>query len=295
ALGIPASTIRLLINSLGCGECRPAYREMVSRYLKDHASELCDDCLRRAATNPLRAFDCKNPQCQATMEGAPVAAEHLCDACKDHHDQVKGYLSAAGVAFVEDPQLVRGLDYYTRTVFEVQVTEGLGSQNAIGGGGRYDKLMEEIGGRPTPGFGFALGFERIVLALQAAGFAFPAAEPYDAFVACVDGSVRDTAFKVLQALRDVGLTCDMDHQGRSLKSQFKAADKFAARLVFILGPDELASASIKVRDMASHEEATISLEGLFAFCAGQPQAGKSQAAARLTEKIFNPGNVEGAL
>ncbi len=135
---------------------------------------LCDTCLTRAETNPLRAFDCKNPDCAQVMEGAPKITDCLCDDCRAHYQTVKELLEGAGVAYVEDPTLVRGLDYYTRTVFEVQVVDGLGSQNAIGGGGRYDKLAEEVGGRPTPGLGFALGFERCVLALQAAGVEFPA-------------------------------------------------------------------------------------------------------------------------
>ena len=183
AIGIPVASMRLLVNSMGCDACRPAYREAVRAYMADHAGELCEECNRRAEINPLRAFDCKNPDCAAVMEGAPRITDHLCDDCRDHYETVKSYLEGAGLAFVEDSKLVRGLDYYTRTVFEVQVVEGMGSQNAIGGGGRYDKLVEEVGGRATPGFGFALGFERCVLALEAAGHEFPTAGRCDLFVA----------------------------------------------------------------------------------------------------------------
>ena len=256
AVGIPRASMRLLVNSMGCDQCRPAYREKVFAYLHEHAGELCDTCLTRAETNPLRAFDCKNPDCAQVMEGAPKITDCLCDDCRAHYQTVKELLEGAGMAYEEDPTLVRGLDYYTRTVFEVQVVDGLGSQNAIGGGGRYDKLAEEVGGRPTPGLGFALGFERCVLALQAAGVEFPQATRCEVFVACVDDSVRAQAFSLVQACRDAGLSADMDHQQRSLKSQFKLADKLGAHYVAVLGPDELVAGSVTLRDMQTHEEQT---------------------------------------
>ena len=161
--GIPRDSMRLLLNSMGCEQCRPAYRELVRAYMDEHADELCDTCMTRAEMNPLRAFDCKNPQCAAIMADAPKITDHLCDECREHYDAVKALLDGAGVVYEEDYKLVRGLDYYTRTVFEVQVDNGMGAQNAIGGGGRYDKLAEEVGGRPTPGLGFALGFERCLV------------------------------------------------------------------------------------------------------------------------------------
>ena len=259
AVGIPRASMRLLVNSMGCDQCRPAYREKVFAYLHEHAGELCDTCLTRAETNPLRAFDCKNPDCAQVMEGAPKITDCLCDDCRAHYQTVKELLEGAGMAYEEDPTLVRGLDYYTRTVFEVQVVDGLGSQNAICGGGRYDKLAEEVGGRPTPGLGFALGFERCVLALQAAGVEFPQATRCEVFVACVDDSVRAQAFSLVQACRDAGLSADMDHQQRSLKSQFKLADKLGAHYVAVLGPDELVAGSVTLRDMQTHEEQTVPL------------------------------------
>jgi histidyl-tRNA synthetase len=286
ALGIPAAVTRLLMNSMGCDDCRPAYREQVRAYILGHASELCEECTRRAQTNPLRAFDCKNPACVAVMAEAPLISDHLCDACKGHHEQVESYLDAAGVPFVRAPRLVRGLDYYTRTVFEVQVTEGMGSQNAIGGGGRYDKLAEELGGRPTPGLGFALGFERCVLALQAAGFSFPAAQSLDLFLACVDASVRKEAFHLLQACRDSGLVADMDHQGRSLKSQFKLADKLDAPMVLILGPEEMDKGLVKLRHMGTHAEAAIALDGLYAVLGGLEYENSETLIESLLAKIF---------
>ena len=145
-VGIPRDSMRLLLNSMGCEQCRPAYRELVRAYMDEHADELCDTCMTRAEVNPLRAFDCKNSDCAAIMADAPKITDHLCDECREHYDAVKALLDGAGVVYEEDYKLVRGLDYYTRTVFEVQVDNGMGAQNAIGGGGRYDKLAEEVGG-----------------------------------------------------------------------------------------------------------------------------------------------------
>ena len=265
-VGIPADKMTLLINSMGCEKCRPAYRDAVRAYMDEHADELCETCNTRKEINPLRAFDCKNAGCAQVMEAAPKISDHLCSDCKAHYDQVKAYLEAAGVAYQEDAKLVRGLDYYTRTVFEVQVDDGLGSQNAIGGGGRYDKLAEEVGGRPTPGLGFALGYERCVLALEAAGKEFPKAARCDVFIACVDESVRLAAFRLMQACRDAGVVAEMDHQGRSLKRQFKLADKTGARIIAILGPDELEQGQVKLRNMATHEEKLVKLEDAVSTC-----------------------------
>ena len=259
-IGIPVASTRLLVNSMGCESCRPAYREQVRAYMDEHADELCEECKRRAEINPLRAFDCKNSSCAAVMEHAPRITDHLCDDCKAHYATVKSYLDAAGISYVEDYKLVRGLDYYTRTVFEVQVTEGMGSQNAIGGGGRYDKLAQEVGGRPTPGFGFALGYERCVLALEAAGFSFPSAQRCDVFVACVDDEVRSLAFSLVQTCRDNALVAEMDHQNRSLKIQFKLADKLGALHVVVLGPDEIAQGEVVLRNMATHDERRVALD-----------------------------------
>ena len=254
-MGIARHDMRLLINSMGDEHCRPAYREMVRQHILDHADEMCEDCQRRADTNPLRAFDCKKPECKHVMESAPIITDHLCDDCRSHYEAVKQYLDAAGIEYVEDPTLVRGLDYYTRTVFEVQSSAIDAAQSAIGGGGRYDKLAETVGGRPTPGLGFALGYERMVLALEAAGSLKVPARRIDAYVACVDPSVRAAAFDLVCAARDAGLSVEMDHQGKSLKAQFKAADKLGVLKTVIIGPDELAQGKVRIRDMATHNEA----------------------------------------
>ena len=258
-LGFDLSKLRLLINSMGDAQCRPAYREQVKQFILDHADEMCDECRERAELNPLRAFDCKNDHCHEVMEGAPKISDALCPDCRAHYEAVKRYLDAQHIAYVEDPRLVRGLDYYTRTVFEVQVTDGLGSQNAIGGGGRYDKLVEVTGGKPTPGLGFAAGFERIVLAMQAANAPMPQLVHPDVFVAQTGPEVSLEAFCLVQELRDAGFIVEADRQGRSLKSQFKLADKYDVDAVVVLGPDELAAGQCTVRDMASHEERKVAL------------------------------------
>ncbi|KAF0209122.1 MAG: histidine--tRNA ligase [Actinomycetota bacterium] len=259
AVGIPAASMRLLVNSMGDEACRPAYRERISAYIRDHGEQLCEECNRRAVTNPLRAFDCKNPACVAVMAEAPLLRDSLCEECSAHYSTVKAHLDRLGIAYEEAPRLVRGLDYYTRTVFEVQVTEGLGSQNAIGGGGRYDRLMQEYGGPPTPGLGFALGFERTLLAMEAAGVSVPAPARADVYVARVDDSVSESVFTMTAALRDAGVVAELDHQARSLKSQFKQADRLAARLVVIVGPDELAVGEVTLRDMTSKDESRVAI------------------------------------
>ena len=262
ACGIPASNMRMLLNSMGDEHCRPAYRDKVATYIRANAAGLCEECNRRAETNPLRAFDCKNPACKEIMAAAPLLRDELCDDCRSHYEAVKRYLADVGVPYIEDPSLVRGLDYYTRTVFEVQVDAGLGSQNAIGGGGRYDRLMQEYGGPATPGLGFALGFERTMLAMEAAGAIARPESRADVFVACVDGSVADTAFSVLSALRDCGISADADHQGRSLKAQFKQADRRGAKLVVVVGPDEAAAGEATLRDMRTKEETRVPLAAI---------------------------------
>ena len=258
AVGIPAASMRLLINTMGDESCRPAYREEIAAFIRDNAADLCDECARRANTNPLRAFDCKNPGCRETMSRAPILRDRLCDDCAVHYSAVKSHLDALGITYEEDPSLVRGLDYYTRTVFEVQA-EGLGAQNAIGGGGRYDRLFEMFGGQPTPGLGFALGFERTMLAVRAAGVEVPATATADVFVARVTPEVASDVFAVTQRLRAAGVAAEMDHQGRSLKSQMKAADKLGALFVLFVGPEEIASNEVTMRDMTTKEERRVSL------------------------------------
>ena len=259
-LGFDLSKLRLLINSMGDPACRPAYRDQVRQFILDHADDMCDECRERAELNPLRAFDCKNDHCREIMADAPLMREHLCDECREHYEQVKRYLDAAGIQYVEDPTLVRGLDYYTRTVFEVEATDaGVG---AIGGGGRYDGLMELEGGKPTPGIGFAVGFERIALALAAQGSTLETPEPECIYVAGTSAEEREAVFKATLALRNAGVRAEADYQGRSLKSQFKQADKLHARLCVVIGPDEVAAGKATLRDMDTHEQVQVPFESL---------------------------------
>jgi histidyl-tRNA synthetase len=259
SLGITGTT--LLINSMGDDACRPQYRDKIAAYIREHSGELCEECERRAETNPLRAFDCKNPTCHDVMDLAPKLREELCPECAEHYASVKRYLDDLGIAYAEDPSLVRGLDYYTRTVFEVQA-QGLGAQNAIGGGGRYDRLMEQFGGPATPGLGFALGFERTYLTMQAQGLSAPTLPIAEVYVARVDATVAADVFTLAARLREDGFAAELDHQGRSLKSQFKQADRLGARFVVVVGPDEMAAGEVTLREMATSEERKAPLSGV---------------------------------
>jgi histidyl-tRNA synthetase len=263
AVGLPRDRMRLLVNSMGDESCRPAYREKIAAHIRAHAGALCEECVRRAETNPLRAFDCKNDGCRAVMSSAPLLRDGLCDACASHYAAVKAYLDELGIAYAEDASLVRGLDYYTRTVFEVQ-GEGLGAQNAIGGGGRYDRLMEAYGGPPTPGLGFALGFERTILALEAAGVEISSLAAAEVFVARAVPELAGHAFLIADELRRAGVSAESDHSARSLKSQFKLADRLGARLVVVLGPDEFATGQVNLRDMAEGAEGRVEIKDLVA-------------------------------
>lgn len=259
-LGFDLSKLRLLINSMGDPACRPAYRDKVRQFILDHADEMCDECRERAEINPLRAFDCKNEHCHQVMADAPLMPDHLCDECRDHYAKVKQYLDEAGIAYVEDPTLVRGLDYYTRTVFEVEAPgAGVGS---IGGGGRYDGLVELEGGKPTPGVGFAVGFERAMLALEAFGGEMADDPARCVYVANAGAELRGEVFSLANLLRSAGIRTECDYQGRSLKSQFKQADKVGAAFMVVIGEDELASGNVRLRDMGTGEEAVVPRERL---------------------------------
>jgi histidyl-tRNA synthetase len=261
SVGIPSEQMRLKLNSMGDDQCRPAYRESVRDFIKAHP-DLCPDCLRRVDSNPLRAFDCKDESCVSIMLGAPRITDALCEPCQGHYDAVRSLLDASGIKYEEDHRLVRGLDYYTRTVFEVQVTSGLGSQNAIGGGGRYDKLIETLGGRPTPGLGFAVGFERIALVLDEDDDDWATLACPLVYVAAVDAGCRQRAYEIASGLRHASYPVEIDHQGRSLKSQFKAADKSGASYMVVVGPDELKTDQVSLRSLATGEQWLVDIDDL---------------------------------
>lgn len=260
--------INLVLNSMGCPNCRKTYRDDLKKFLDEHADELCETCNERKEANPLRTLDCKNEACQKALENAPKISDYLCDGCEEHFDSVKTMLDASGIKYTLDDKLVRGLDYYTRTVFEIR-TDLVGAQDALAGGGRYDGLVKELGGPDTAGFGFALGYERTLLALKNLGFEFEPANTCDYFVASVDDSTRKMAFDVAQMLRNYGVNAELDHQNRSLKSQFKLSDKLFAKHTIILGPDELKDQTLTIRNMKSHDQISIPIDKLYAYVEGK--------------------------
>jgi len=256
-LGIEAVMTHL--NSLGCYECRPAYRETLLDMLNGVRERLCEDCQRRMTRNPLRVLDCKVPDCRAAVTGAPALADHLCPACRDHFDAVKGALDGLGVPYELDKSLVRGLDYYTRTTFEIHTT-ALGAQSAVAGGGRYDGLVEELGGPPIPATGFAIGFDRlaeIVAQLKPAPATGPAL-----FIAALGPAAQQKAFAWLCALGEAGIRVEMDFADRSLKAQMKRADRLGAGRVLIVGETELKKEIAVLRNMADKSQLEIPLAQL---------------------------------
>jgi len=247
----------LHVNSLGCMECRGPFRAELKGYLQEHVEQLCPDCQERMETNPLRVFDCKVERCIQVMKDAPTMLDFLCRACTAHFDAVKVYLSELNIDFVVNSHLMRGLDYYTRTTFEVQTRE-LGAQNAVAGGGRYDLLMKELGGPDIPAIGFAIGEERVVELLEEQGRV--EANGPDIFLAPLGREAEDKAFMWLQELRKAGLRCEMDYLSSGLKAQMKRGDRLGARKVLIIGQDELAKGKGILRDMLTKSQMEISLE-----------------------------------
>jgi histidyl-tRNA synthetase len=251
AVGV--TEVELLLNSLGDGNCRPAYRGLLLEYLQGHRAELCEEHQARLEENPLRVLDCKKPACRHIVEGAPKQLDHLCDDCAAHFDRVRAGLEALQVPYTIDTTLVRGLDYYTRTTFEYAGRALKSAQNGIGGGGRYDGLVEAMGGPPTPGVGFALGVDRTLLAVEAEGHLdrLASTRGLDAFV--VDFAGGEAARDLTARLRHAGLRADRAFDARSPKAQFKAADRSGARLALVVGPDELARGTVGIKDLGSDD------------------------------------------
>ncbi|PKM80926.1 MAG: histidine--tRNA ligase [Firmicutes bacterium HGW-Firmicutes-14] len=253
--------LELHINSVGCSLCRPGHREKLFEYLKPNAKQLCNLCQSRLERNPMRILDCKEENCREISEGAPMTADCLCDDCAGHFEKVKKYLDEVGVSYVINTRLVRGLDYYTNTAFEIMASD-IGAQSSIGGGGRYDGLIEEIGGPPTPGIGYALGIERIIAAMERQGLEWPAGRKIYIFIAALGDEAREAAFKLVRDFRREGLTAEMDLMGRSLKAQMKFANRLDSAYTLILGEEELGKGIITVRDMAAGEQQELPLTGI---------------------------------
>lgn len=252
----------LKINSVGCPNCRPVYRERLQEYFRDHLSEMCSDCQSRFDRNPLRLLDCKNPHCKEIGDGAPSILDCLCDECHDHFADLQKYLRAIGIDYEIDPTLVRGLDYYTKTAFELKYLP-LGAQSSILGGGRYDGLVEECGGPVTPAVGFATGLERVLLALEMQNLLPAVDNSVDIAIVALGENVQAKAFEVLQQLRYNGYKVFMDFGNKSMKSQMKQANKQGSTYCLILGEDELARDAIIVKDMKNSSQTEMSLADLF--------------------------------
>lgn len=251
----------LHINSVGCPRCRADLRERLQQFLSPRLDSLCPNCRGRFSRNPLRILDCKEKECAGISAGAPTTLDCLCPDCGSHFSSVKGYLDRLGIAYQVDSRLVRGLDYYTNTAFEV-MSRDIGAQSSIGGGGRYNGLIEAVGGPPTPGVGFALGVERILLTMKGQGIDFPGRDRPDVFVVNADPDTEMEAFDILFALREGGLSADKDFLGRSMKAQMKYAGKTGCRFVVILGGNELKRGAAGVKDMASGEQVEMTLDDL---------------------------------
>ena len=252
------ANLEVVVNSVGCPACRPAYRKALQDYLRPHLGELCGSCKSRFDRNPLRILDCKNETCKALTEGAPDVMDSLCDECRDHFAAVRKGLDLLGASTRIDKRLVRGLDYYTKTAYEV-LSGDLGAQNAVCGGGRYDNLAESIGGPHVPGVGFASGIERIVLTMEQQGCSFGREPSTDVYVIAVDGAASDEAVKLLYALRRQGLRAEMDYQGRSVKAQLKTASQ--AAFACFLGSDEVARSVVAVKEMATGNQEELPFDG----------------------------------
>jgi histidyl-tRNA synthetase len=250
--------VSLQINSLGCPECRPAYREALIAFLEQKLEALCEDCQRRYTSNPLRTLDCKAAGCKEATVSAPDMLDQLCTGCDDHFTQVRGYLDELDVEYTVNPRMVRGLDYYTKTTFEM-VTGSLGAQNAVAAGGRYDRLINELGGPDLPGIGFAMGLERLALMLGEREISAPRPE---LFIATLGDAASRAGFNLLTRLQQQGILAEMEYTGKSLKAQLRRADKLNSRRVLILGEDELAKGVAQLRHMDNSTQEEVALDGL---------------------------------
>ena len=256
--GLGLKDLELSINSVGCPKCRSKYRTMLQDFFWDKLDDLCEDCRSRFDRSPLRILDCKKDSDKPYMADAPKITDCLCDECSDHFARLKEHLANAGISFQHDPRLVRGLDYYTKTAFEIKYPP-LGAQSAVAGGGRYDGLIEEMGGNPTPAVGFATGLERLLLALESQNLLPEKNRSVDAYVVALGEAAQSEGFKLLNNLRKAGLSAAMDFAGRSMKAQMKQANKLGARYALILGDDEIAEGVVMLRSMSDSQQEKVAL------------------------------------
>lgn len=249
----------LELNSIGCPTCRAEYHKALKEYFASRVDELCDTCRDRLDRNPMRILDCKSPVCSEIAKDAPVVLDYLCDECKEHFEKTKSYLDAMNIEYVVNPQIVRGLDYYTKTVFEF-VADSIGAQGTVCGGGRYDGLIEELGGQHTPSLGFAMGLERLQLVMEAQGCEFPEPSRPDLFIVAMGDKATLKAVEIAKDMRDEGYSVVYDLNGRSLRAQMKYADKINAKYNVVIGDNEVDTKSAVLKDMATGEQSDISLE-----------------------------------
>jgi histidyl-tRNA synthetase len=262
SLGLSRLTVQL--NSIGCKLCRPAYLEVLKQHYSGHIDRLCLDCKARLVKNPLRLLDCKNISCQEIAKTAPKITDYLCPECQLHFQSVQKYLGAMGIPFQLNPRLVRGLDYYTKTVFEVE-PRGKGGQSTLGGGGRYDNLIEQLGGKPTPAVGFAAGLERIILNLKKQKLDIPPLPKPDAFIAYLEEEAKIEAMKIASELRKAGIAVILATGNKSLRGQMRQANSLGIAYALILGEQEISQRNVMLRDMRSGEQKTIPLAKLARF------------------------------
>ncbi len=254
--------IKLFINSIGCPECRAKYHAALKEYFAGRADELCDTCRGRLEKNPMRILDCKSPVCSEIAEGAPVILDYLCEDCREHFEKLQQYLTAMDIKFEINPKIVRGLDYYTKTVFEF-VTNDIGAQGTVCGGGRYDGLIETLSGKPCPALGFAMGLERLILTMEKQGLDFAAEDTCDIYIASMGEAASVKAMQMCAELRADGVSAECDVVGRGLKAQMKYADKLGAKFSVVLGDSELESQTAELKNMQTGEKVTLPIDERF--------------------------------
>lgn len=255
--------LRLEINSIGCPACRAEYHKALKEYFEAYKDELCDTCNSRLEKNPMRILDCKSPVCSKIAENAPRITDYLCDECREHFSAVQSYLDAAGIEYTVNPTIVRGLDYYTKTVFEF-VTDCIGAQGTVCGGGRYDGLIEELGGKHLPSLGFAMGMERLLMVMESQGIEIPDTDECSLYVATMGEKAKVKAVELVAQVRSSGLIAETDVIGRGLRAQMKYADKIGAKYSLVIGDNEIEQNSAEVKNMTTGEKTTLLLDETFA-------------------------------
>lgn len=250
--------LELRINSVGCPTCRKEYNEKLNEYLSSKIDVLCDTCKERSVKNPMRVIDCKNETCQSNLTDIPLMIDNICPDCSDHFGNVKEYLSAMDINFIVDPKIVRGLDYYTKTAFEI-ISEDIGAQSTVCGGGRYDGLVEQLGGPKISGIGFGMGIERLLLTLENNNIEIKNPNSMDIFIVTIGDKAKNESFKILKDLRNSDISADKDHLDRSVKAQFKYSDKINAKYTIVIGDDELDKDMVSLKNMSTSEQNTIKL------------------------------------